>query len=269
MSNVTVQKGNTLWGIVKKEFNLTNNTDIAKKVKELAKANNLKNGGNSIFVGQTISFEDKKAASGEQQPATNAVATNPVTKQDPVNPVQTPAVETIGTKFDDWTMKIAKGEKPEAFDFVGSDFLKDITENKGQNAGTIYKNGALNFAKSYINLYDKMGINNDGKIDFNEFKAKEIADAKKAYPDMDIPYDEEVSKKGFTLIDQNDDGFIDEQEEAAAIAVIDKNPKTRENNGKISIDEFVDTSKALANDSLKETMQAGLKEAYAMFFGKK
>lgn len=47
-----VKSGDTLWKICQKEFNLKSNTDIANKVAEISKTNNISS--NSIFVGQKL-----------------------------------------------------------------------------------------------------------------------------------------------------------------------------------------------------------------------
>lgn len=49
-----VKSGDTLWKICQKEFNLKSNTDIANKVLEISKKNNISS--NSIFVGQKLNL---------------------------------------------------------------------------------------------------------------------------------------------------------------------------------------------------------------------
>lgn len=49
----TVQNGDNLWNIVREYFNLSDDTDIASKVNELAEYNNIEN-PNMIYVGQEI-----------------------------------------------------------------------------------------------------------------------------------------------------------------------------------------------------------------------
>ena len=55
MGNYSVKSGDNLWNIVKREFKLTSNSDVLKKVKEIAKANNLDK-PEEIFVGQEINL---------------------------------------------------------------------------------------------------------------------------------------------------------------------------------------------------------------------
>ena len=73
MTNYTVKAGENLWNICKKQFKLTNNTEIANKVKEIVSSNNLKNNGNLIFAGQQINlgttniFEQAKKVENDNQ----------------------------------------------------------------------------------------------------------------------------------------------------------------------------------------------------------
>lgn len=53
MSSYTIKSGDNLWNICKRQFGLTNSSDIAKKVNEVAKYNNIKN-ANFIKAGQEI-----------------------------------------------------------------------------------------------------------------------------------------------------------------------------------------------------------------------
>ena len=52
-----IVSGDTLWGIVKKNYNLTNNTDIANMVNKVAKANGISN-PDKIYAGKTIQLVD-------------------------------------------------------------------------------------------------------------------------------------------------------------------------------------------------------------------
>ena len=53
-----VKRGDTLWGICKREFNLTNNAEIAKKVAEISKNNSIFDG--HIDIGQKINLDFEK-----------------------------------------------------------------------------------------------------------------------------------------------------------------------------------------------------------------
>ena len=56
MTSYTIKSGENLWNIVKSQYKLSNNTEIANKVNEIAKANNIKN-ANMIFAGQKINLD--------------------------------------------------------------------------------------------------------------------------------------------------------------------------------------------------------------------
>lgn len=49
MNNYSVKRGDNLCSIVKREFKLTSNTDVMKKVKEIANANNIKKSKLNIY----------------------------------------------------------------------------------------------------------------------------------------------------------------------------------------------------------------------------
>ncbi len=66
MSSYTIKSGDNLWNICKRQFGLTNSADIAKKVKEVAGYNNIKN-ANFIKAGQEI-----KLFNTDNQPASAA-----------------------------------------------------------------------------------------------------------------------------------------------------------------------------------------------------
>lgn len=66
MSSYTIKSGDNLWNICKRQFGLTNSAEIAKKVKEVAGYNNIKN-ANFIKAGQEI-----KLFNTDNQPASAA-----------------------------------------------------------------------------------------------------------------------------------------------------------------------------------------------------
>lgn len=59
MESYRIRKGDNLWNIVKKEFKLTNSDDIAKKVQEVARKNNIDK-PDYIFEGQKILLNAEK-----------------------------------------------------------------------------------------------------------------------------------------------------------------------------------------------------------------
>lgn len=168
-----------------------------------------------------------------------------------------PKTQTIGEKFDDWSQqKNITG----SFDFTSK--YKD-----GSKTLDNYKEDATSFAKDYIKLYD---TNGDGKIDYEEFKAKEIADAKKAGTELDPTNSDVIAStmNGFKLLDQNGDKMIDEKEETAAIAAMDKGPDENVT-GNITAQKFSSYGALLGDESKKNEMQTKLKNAYEFLYGKK
>lgn len=65
-SNYTIKSGDNLWKIARQQFGLTNNTEIANKVNEIAKANHLKS-ANSIFVGSKLDLGNAKSEVGGEK----------------------------------------------------------------------------------------------------------------------------------------------------------------------------------------------------------
>lgn len=82
-----IKSGDTLWSIVKNQFKLTNNTEIANKVNEVAKANNITN-PNSIFAGKTLELADTTPAPTSAQ----------VTSESPASKTSTSEVQEAKTE---------------------------------------------------------------------------------------------------------------------------------------------------------------------------
>ncbi len=253
MSVYTIQKGNTLWQIVKENYGLTNDTDIANKVKEIAKANNILK-ANSIFAGNNLNLPESSLQKAKETPVTTETS---VPKAGTTTFEAKPAKENMGKKFDDWVIngasKLAQGENVEDFAFVGADFLNDLKENDGKNARNIYNKGIRNLSESTVALQDK---DKDGTINYEEFKTKELADYKKAFPNTsELPPEcEDSTKKAFSNIDLNGNNKIDAEEMAAVYALYDKGIETGENNGKIQMKDFASHSQELSKDGTKDEL---------------
>ena len=89
MTVYTVNSGDNLWTICKKQFNLSSNTEIANKVREIVSRNNLKNGGNTIFVGQKIDIGDTNSTSPIEKKEYSQEINNAVAQKIALNNVNT------------------------------------------------------------------------------------------------------------------------------------------------------------------------------------
>ncbi len=116
-----VQKGDTLWNIAKNNFKLTDDTDIANKVIDIASANKIEN-PDLIFAGQNISFDlpDNFSSSDDNQQNENL---------------------TDVQKFDQWTNQTDKDSTIQ--------YAKQ-GETKEETAQNI-----LNFSKQYVDTFGK------------------------------------------------------------------------------------------------------------------
>lgn len=76
MGNYEIKSGDCLWNIIKKHFNNTlSNSEISKKVKELAKANNISN-PDLIYAGNELDlscFSNEKAKGRQTNTTTNSI----------------------------------------------------------------------------------------------------------------------------------------------------------------------------------------------------
>ncbi len=73
--NYTIKSGDNLWKIVRQQYGLTNNTEIANKVNQIIKANNLKHpdtifAGNTLDLGQAKPVEDKQTGESSKEAKT-------------------------------------------------------------------------------------------------------------------------------------------------------------------------------------------------------
>ena len=241
MSTYSVKAGDNLWGIVKNHFKLTSSTDIANKVNEVAKANNISN-ANLIFAGQKINLDmgltvEKESteqavtqtqttpaatapsAPAQTTPAAQQTATNPITKQ-----AQTAASERINLNnietYDDLN-RLSSGSV--------SIFSSDVkTDEQKQQAYTAYSEQLL---KEYYDL------NGDGTVTTEEFGKKETEGSANALTiqgqkiDNDVIHDIETNPEKQTLLnllDTNKDGKISQEEYEATLASLGLQPMNNE-----------------------------------------
>ena len=263
MSNCRVQSGQNLWNIVRDRYKLTNNTDIANKVNEIAKANHISN-PNSIFAGQALSLPEATGTNtlGDSKGIASSTGSTTTTE------------EAKTTPLNDWTNACAdsvvnpnKEVKP--FDMVGDEFRNDIKNNGGAKAGEIYKQKALETAKGEIALFDE---NKDGAISLEEQVKGDKAAYEKKFGQLD-PADEskarEMSLRANLFMDLNKDKKVDEKEYAAFLYAMDSNNKGDTANGQITRDEYTKTSSYFEQPLTDEagTFRGKMRSCYKSFFG--
>lgn len=246
----TIQNGDNLWKIVRNQYHLKTNREVANKVNELAKANHISN-PNSIFAGKTIQLTEaapQKTTTAEENPAkgkpaaakpeenecekfdkwaTDTTAQNDKLVNDAVTEAgdfaaehYKPEEKELRDKYTEET--IAKLQQSKANLPTYSFIQKQPGQAKTQITAETYKSGLMKLANDTMKLEDS---NKDGNITFDELKQKEMADLKKAYPEIDaetLKGLEEQVKTEFNNFDINKDGKVSVQERATAYAFLDQ-----------------------------------------------
>lgn len=147
MAEYTVRSGDNLWNICKREFKLTNNTDIANKVNEVIKANGITK-PELLQVGQKIKI-DFTQSSTEQKKYSEEV-NKAVADKINYNNIQTYSdIERLENS---------------SISIFGSNTIADGTQNQAYN----------DFSEKY--LLDCYDINNDGTVTEEEFAQVEQRD---------------------------------------------------------------------------------------------
>lgn len=261
-TNYTIQSGDNLWNICKKHFKLNNNTDIAKKVKEVAKTNNISN-PNLIFAGHELKLEaamdvvEKSTQTVQAENVNNAQGSTPVTKKEGAE---------MGENYHNWAFNKdsyektwdyiahdSKGDAPvKDFDFLGIDMTKVPAEKKAQT----YTDGVLKFAQSSI--LNTNTDNDSTTLTFDEFFAEEKQDAQTLGIEN---LKEENVRKAFDNMDLDGNGKIDVKERAAVIAYLDMDDQ---NGGKI--DGKITHKSAVVTNFENTKIAEKLKEMYAFLF---
>lgn len=206
MSEYTVKSGDNLWNICKKQFKLSSNAEIAKKVNEVAKNNGISN-PNLIFAGKSLKIGDAMDTI-EKTPAEN----NPVKENEPkeLTKPQKAADERIANN----DLKTYEDLNKLAHSTV-SLFSEDIkTNEQKKQAYTQYSERLL---KEY---YD---IDKDGKVTQEEFAQVESKGSEKALKIQqealkleDSEIDNVIAHRTANLfannLDMNADGIISTEE---------------------------------------------------------
>ena len=186
-----IVSGDTLWGIVKKNYNLTNNTDIANMVNKVAKANGISN-PDKIYAGKTIQLVDVqeknedtfvRTINDESTSQGGAVknVSNPMSSKDDKTQVTAKEENNNNTEVSP-TVQKAIDEKLASKDLKSYEdinkaenttvnlFAQNATDEEKEKAYTDFSNGIL---KSY-------NADGDGTVTVEEFAQKEYADNIKA-----------------------------------------------------------------------------------------
>ena len=186
-----IVSGDTLWGIVKKNYNLTNNTDIANMVNKVAKANGISN-PDKIYAGKTIQLVDVqeknedtfvRTTNDESTSQGGAVknVSNPMSSKDDKTQVTAKEENNNNTEVSP-TVQKAIDEKLASKDLKSYEdinkaenttvnlFAQNATDEEKEKAYTDFSNGIL---KSY-------NADGDGTVTVEEFAQKEYADNIKA-----------------------------------------------------------------------------------------
>lgn len=192
--------GDTLWGIVKNTYNLTNNTEIANMVKKVADANGIDE-PDLIYAGTTIKLVDIQEAPGDTFQRTTTPETDAAEDVEELTDVEeTEAAEetTVVTETEteeeaeqsqnqntgvSETVQQAINTKIESKNIETYDdieraenttvnlFASDATDTEKDKAYTDFSNGILK-------TYD---ADNDGTVTVEEFAKKEYDDGLHAY----------------------------------------------------------------------------------------
>lgn len=201
-TNYSIKSGDTLWNICKNHYKLTNNADIAKKVQEVAKANNIDK-PDLIFAGDTL-----KLGSADTVETGNK-ATNPIQTAAQNTPQLSQAQKAANVRIQNVNLKTYEDLNKLANSSV-SIFGTDIKTEQQKNAAYLeYSQHLLN------NYYD---TNKDGKVTVEEFAAVEQKAAFTALNlqgqkvDNDAIVQLEQDPEMLELYDENKDGQISQEE---------------------------------------------------------
>lgn len=162
MTNYTVNTGDNLWNIVKREFKLTSNSEIAKKVKKIAQDNNLSN-PDRIFTGQIINL----GATDTVDLSSNANNSN----GNQTNPINENAANAANQRIANGNIKTYSDLENLAQSSVSLWGTNTLNEQEKKQAYTAFSEELL---KKYYDL------NNDGTVTVEEFAEKERSSSLKA-----------------------------------------------------------------------------------------
>ena len=215
MSSYTIKSGENLWNIVKSQYKLSNNTEIANKVNEIAKANNIKN-ANMIFAGQKINLDMGLTIEHEEKKK-DIPATDPIK----MTQAQMAAKERIGYN----NIKSYNDLNTLAQSSVSIFGADTKTEEQKNTAYQEYSQYLLN------EYYDE---NKDGKVTVEEFTNVEYKGAftttnlQGQKMDNDIIAQFEQDPEMLKFYDENSDGKISQEEYKKGLEKLNLTPSNNE-----------------------------------------
>ncbi len=208
MSEYTVKRGDNLWNICKREFNLQSNRDIANKVNEVIKANGMTNPellqiGQKIKIDFSKSTEEQKQYSQEvNQAVADKINFNNIQTYSDIQRLESSSVSIFGTNT------VADGKQSAAYNDYSEKLLLDYYD--------INKDGVVTEEE----FAQKEQQGNDRVTDLTLDKIAEDTRAMGAEPteisDEEMQQYKTISQRSANLfaqnLDFNDNGKIDAQE---------------------------------------------------------
>lgn len=297
MADYTIQRGDCLWSIAKRQYGneLKSNSDIQKAVNKLAEINNIKN-PNLIYTGNTLQLPDSVSIFSAKADENGLLDTSNI-KDEPRENIltETPAgneptgtvldlskfvngqqeevlAENLYEKFNKWTqqasddfLKNGLNKDPEGlragYDEIEGrtfDFNKTESENPRQD-------GVLELAEGQMASYDK---SKDGYIDLDEYMAGNLEEANSQYSDYELTLDPETYqglKNSFEFFDFNHDNKLESDELKAYYNLLDTSDGTQD--GVFGYKEYLQWGNIASNegdvrDEYKAMLDNLFKESY-------
>lgn len=288
MADITVQGGDTLWGIAQSQ-GFTSNAEI-NKYKNSIYASNIKVIGdnpNLILPGQVLTLPDKNSVFGkENAPVSDPIAETPAPIAETPAPTDKPAEDNLGKKFDGWIESCADsltGEKDEnneptykhdvsPFNMARTpEFIAAVKAEDYDKANNVYRENADALAGSIVDNADTDG---DGMLSVKEFIKKEEDDLKKKISGSEdvseLAFDDDSKKefnrlfvRQFVMMNLDvpknvkpedvkvEDLRIDKREYAAFLMAMDGSNPQEIANGEITRDENLAVTKIIESGDEK------------------
>ena len=277
MADYTIQKGDNLWNIAKKNYNLTEGSDIAKAVNKIAKDNNIKD-INKIMMGDNLALDDSLFAQKDEVNNKTKEADNTKDKASIIETSsenkgkaseQTEFEPTLFKELDVWVQEHTElmTQAQDTADYeakvqeanIKNDF--DFMEGKDASNEEEYDAQIQKLGAGEVKRYDK---DNDSKLSSDEYLQEQIGDLitqNKAFVESGEMTQEEatnqlasaiiMSDTLFGIIDNklgNKDGSLDSEELGQYYKYVDKfDNDERKADGSININAAADYPKYLTD----------------------